>query len=72
MLGSILNGIQIKNEIPDAVGYRTFGPFEFPIPVELKSTTSEDELNSLADISILYFDGYVPVNCCYAVCRSSL
>jgi len=56
MLGSILNGIQIKNEIPDAVGYCTFGPFEFPIPDELKSTNSEEELNSLADISILYFD----------------
>ena len=56
MLGSILNGIQIKNEIPEAIGYRTYGPYKFPVPEELISSSDNEELNSLSDMSILYFD----------------
>jgi len=36
--------------------YHCFGPIEFPIPEELKNTSSEIDANSLSDMSILYFE----------------
>lgn len=56
MLGTILNWINLKKEIPEAIGYRSFGPFEFPIPNELARTSSNENLFSLAEVGILLFE----------------
>lgn len=56
MLGSILNAINIKKEVPDAIGYRCHGPIGFPIPEGFVSCPREDGAVSLAELNILFFE----------------
>ncbi len=49
MLSKLLTLIQLKKELPDAIGYDLFGPLSFPVPEELSSELSE----SLKSITIL-------------------
>ena len=56
MLRAILDLIQIRKELPDIVGYRTVGPYDFPIPEELKELLIDKDMSSLEGLSIFYLE----------------
>lgn len=56
MLETILNWINLKKEIPEAIGYRSLGPIEFPIPNELVSISTDEDIVPLPEVSVLFFE----------------
>lgn len=37
MLSAVLNILQLRKEVPDPVGYDTYGPISFPLPKEIQN-----------------------------------
>lgn len=42
LLSTIQNVLQLKKEVPDAVGYDTYGPISFPIPKEFQDSLKDN------------------------------
>ena len=42
LLSTVQSFLQIKKEVPDAVGYDTYGPISFPVPKEFKELPTEN------------------------------
>lgn len=59
MLSSIQSLLQLKKEVPDAVGYDTYGPISFPIPQEFQNSLKEshDDLDFI-NLTSLRIDNY--------------
>ncbi len=53
MFKELLSIFQIRKEIPDAVGYTTYGPVSFPIPEELISELDSPNFKTLRRITLL-------------------
>lgn len=53
MFKSILAALQIRKEIPDAIGYNTFGPATFTIPKEFQEALDSPNIAS-KDINVFY------------------
>ncbi|PCI12345.1 MAG: hypothetical protein COB71_09430 [Thiotrichales bacterium] len=42
MFSTVLNILQLRKEVPDAVGYDTYGPISFPLPKEIQDLLKGD------------------------------
>ena len=59
MLSTIQNILQLKKELPDAVGYDTYGPISFPIPKELQNSIDiENAKLEFINITSIRIDNY--------------
>ncbi|MCQ3033671.1 hypothetical protein NLO88_23730 [Pseudomonas syringae] len=60
MLEQILTVVQLRKEIPDAVGYDTSGPVIFPVPQEIVNQLPGSAVQLLKGLSVfvLYIDNY--------------
>lgn len=45
--------VDLRKDIPDAIGYDVSGPMRFPLPVELTETLPEDLFKRVSEISLL-------------------
>lgn len=55
MFDQLLSVVQLRKEIPDPVGYSVFGPFSFPVPVEIRAALPDPVSDVLRDITIIGF-----------------
>lgn len=53
MLNQIKAALDLKKEIPDAVGYDTFGPITFPLPLEIRNALPHFVSEQIERITLL-------------------
>ena len=58
MLDQLLAAVQLKKEIPDAIGYDTYGPIGFPaVPRELSNAMPDSVAKELKNLTGLKVAG---------------
>lgn len=59
MLSTIQSILQLRKEVPDPVGYDTYGPISFPLPNEIQELLEENHLKpDFINITSIRIDNY--------------
>lgn len=59
MLSTIQSILQLKKEVPDPIGYDTYGPISFPLPNEIQELLERNHINhDFINITSIRVDNY--------------